>query len=114
MGGNQGRLEEPSDSNAGLTPVKRGGRDGWVEASQSAMQGKEGLARVLEGSVPSRNRPATLSHWLHRTSLWEAWCGHSCGDGFQSVEVGAFGQLSSTKLKVCEAHSPGCHMHPTF
>lgn len=99
------------------------GRDGWVEASQSARQGKEALARLMgglqtksppEGSVSFRIRPARPSHWFHRSSLWEVWCWPSCGDGFQSAEAGVSGQRSSLGLGVCEAHSPGCHMSLQF
>ena len=71
--------------------MKGGGGDDWVEASQSAMWGKEGLTRLLEAYVSFRNRPAVLNCWLHRSSLWETWHWRNCGDGFQSVEAGAFG-----------------------
>lgn len=97
-------------------------REDWVEVSQSAMQGKEALARLMggqtkslaEGSVSFRIRPARASHRLQRSSLWEAWCWPRCGDGFQSAEAEVSGQWSSPWPGVCEAHSPGCHVTLQF
>ena len=50
--------------------TQKGRRKRWLGQSVSEYyDGKEGLARLLEGFVSFRNRPATLNCWVHRSSL---------------------------------------------
>lgn len=117
-GGSWGRLEEPLENNASLTPVK-GGMAGekHLRVLCNVLSKAEGWSsnQVATGGLCMvQNQAGQAHHWSHRSSLGEVWGSPRCGDGFRSAEARVSGQGNSPRLGVCEAHFPGYHRSLQF
>lgn len=75
------------------------GKDGSIIVSQSAMQDKEGLPRLLgspqtkachlRASVSFRHGPVSPSHWLHRSSWGRPGVGTTVVMDFRVQKLGS-------------------------